>query len=144
MLKRSLAVLLLVFSPRAAAGAGEPAAVDDATRAAIRGVIESQLAAFQRDDGTEAFSYAAPGIRRKFGNEKIFMDMVRTGYAPVYRPREVEFRELLQKGTTLQQQVLFVGPDGQPVLALYTMEQQADGSWLISGVILLRTPEATT
>ena len=69
--------------------------------------------------------------------------MVRKGYAPVYRPREVEFRELRVRGNTIQQEVLFVGPDGKPVLALYSMQQQPDGRWRIAGVILLKAPDAS-
>ena len=55
-------------------------------QAAIQTVIESQLAAFQRDDGSEAFSYASPGIRGKFRNAENFMAMVQQGYSAVYRP----------------------------------------------------------
>ncbi len=111
--------------------------------AAIRMVIERQLAAFQRDDGAEAFSYAAPAIQRRFQTPEIFMEMVRKGYAPVYRPQEIEFRDLRVRGNTIQQEVLFVGPDGEPVLALYSMQQQPDGRWRIAGVILLKAPDAS-
>ena len=131
------AVLVVLLALPAGAQSGS----DGANEAAIRQVIESQLSAFQRDDGAEAYSYAAPGIQRKFRNAEIFMQMVRSGYPAVYRPREVEFRGLRQRGTTLQQEVLFVGPDGEPVMALYSMEQQADGSWRIAGVILLTAPD---
>ena len=72
-----------------AAPAPSPAAEADA--AAIRQVVEAQLAAFQRDDGVAAFGYASPSIQEQFNNPDVFMEMVRTGYAPVYRPREVEF-----------------------------------------------------
>lgn len=134
----ALAILLVALPKFSALEASEGQAA-----AAIRLVIEQQLAAFQRDDGAEAFSYAAPGIQRRFQTPEIFMQMVRSGYAPVYRPREVEFRELRVNGQTIQQEVLFVGPDGKPVLALYTMQQQPDGSWRIAGVILLKAPDAS-
>jgi len=118
--------------------------VSDNDRSAIRRVIENQLAAFQRDDGSEAFSYASPGIQRRFGTPDNFMAMVRNGYAAVYRPQEVEIRELRVQGSTIQQEVLFVGPDGRPVIAVYTMQRQADGSWKINGVYLISAPDATT
>ena len=139
---RSLAVVLAALC-FAAPGQAATQAAGAEEAAAIRSVIEQQLAAFQRDDGAEAFSYAAPGIQRRFQTPEIFMQMVRSGYAPVYRPREVEFRELRVRGETIQQEVLFVGPDGKPVLALYTMQRQADGSWKIAGVILLKAPDAS-
>jgi hypothetical protein len=106
--------------------------------------IESQLLAFQRDDGERAFSFASPGIRRKFANTGIFMAMVRNGYPAVYRPREVEFRDLRAEAGRLLQEVLFVGPDGRPVLAVYEMQQQPDGSWRIDGVTLARAADEMT
>jgi hypothetical protein len=43
--------------------------------------------------------------------------------------------------TTLEgqptQAVLLVGPDGVPVLALYPMQQQPDGSWKTAGCYLV-------
>ena len=138
------AVLLLVSPGVGVKMAGAQEGVSDSDRSAIRQVIENQLAAFQRDDGGEAFSYASPGIQRRFGTPDTFMAMVRNGYAAVYRPREVEIRGLRVEGGTIQQEVLFVGPDGKPVIAVYTMQRQADGSWKINGVYLIAAPGATT
>ena len=109
-------------------GAGE--------RAAIVGVIESQLDAFRRDAAAEAFGYASPSIQRIFRTPDNFMQMVRSGYAPVYRPQSVEFVDLVVTPSGLTQRVLFVGPDGVPVMAHYYMQQQPDGSWRINGVTL--------
>ncbi len=111
--------------------------LSDGDRSSIRDVVESQLAAFQRDDGARAFSYASPSVRRQFGTPERFMHMVRTGYAPVYRPREVEFRDLVVAGDVPAQKVLLVGPDGVPVMAIYPMQRQADGSWKIDGCFLV-------
>lgn len=139
------AAVLLLVSPGAGVKVAEALeGVSDNDRSAIRQVIENQLAAFQRDDGGEAFSYASPGIQRRFGTPDTFMAMVRSGYAAVYRPREVEIRALHVEGGTIQQEVLFVGPDGKPVIAVYTMQRQADGSWKIDGVYLIAAPDATT
>ena len=138
------AVLLLVSPGVGVKMAVAQEGVSDSDRSAIRQVIENQLAAFQRDDGGEAFSYASPGIQRRFGTPDTFMAMVRNGYAAVYRPREVEIRGLRVEGGTIQQEVLFVGPDGKPVIAVYTMQRQADGSWKINGVYLIAAPDATT
>ena len=113
----------------------ESLTLSDADRSSIRDVVESQLAAFQRDD--EAFSYASPNVRRQFGTPEKFMHMVRTGYPPVYRPREVEFRDVVVAGDVPAQKVLLVGPDGVPVMAIYPMQRQADGSWKIDGCFLV-------
>ncbi len=130
----------VVFAP--ALAAAEPLGAGD--RQAIRSIIQSQLNAFQRDDGHEAFSYASPGIRRSFQTPEIFMAMVRSGYAAVYRPRAVEFLETLAKAGRTVQMMRFVGPDGVAVIAMYTMERQPDGTWRISGVVLLRTEETVS
>lgn len=130
-----LAVLGLLWATTPAA-AGALDGVGAADRGQIRSVIESQLAAFQRDDGAAAFGFAAPSIRRMFGTAESFMSMVRSGYAPVYRPREVEFRDLIDLDGRLTQRVLLVGPDGQVVVAHYFMERQPDGSWRIAGCVL--------
>lgn len=105
-------------------------------RAAIRDVIEQQLAAFQRDDAEAAFGFAAPGIQAKFRNPEIFMDMVRNAYRPVYRPRSVRFAELVVVGDAPLQRVNMIGPDGTSVVANYPMQRQPDGSWRIAGCFL--------
>ncbi len=109
--------------------------------AAIRQVIEGQLAAFRRDDAAAAFSYASPTIQQKFGTAEIFLEMVKIGYRPVYRPRQVEFRELRVEGGTIVQDVFVVGPDGHSTLALYMMQRQPDGTWKISGCVLATAPD---
>ena len=113
-----------------------------ADRAAIKSVIESQMAAFLKDDAIQAFSFANPMIQRMFVTPERFMSMVREGYTPVYRPSNVVFGPLdLVEGQWIQA-VSLVGPDGQPALALYTMEKQADGSWRIAGCSLTKSPGA--
>lgn len=120
---------------------GENSPPSAADGQAIRQVIEGQIAAFQREDGAAAFAYASPGIQAQFGDIETFMEMVRNGYMPVYHPREVEFRSLgLHDGIPIQE-VLVVGPDGQPVTALYFMERQPDGSWRIGGCTLVKAPD---
>ncbi|MEQ8247684.1 MAG: DUF4864 domain-containing protein [Alphaproteobacteria bacterium] len=117
---------------------------DAASRTAIVAVIESQIAAFRRDDGDAAFAHAAPGIRAQFGSPDRFMQMVRSSYTSVYRPRSVEFRRLLVVRGEPVQEVFFVGLDLSTMLALYRMEQQPDGSWLINGVLVADTKEQAT
>ena len=127
-----------------AALAAEAGPTTGGEEAEIRRVIEGQLDAFRRDDGEGAFAFAAPSIRAMFGDAATFLRMVRTGYPPVYRPREVEFRSLGVEDGRLTQRVLLVGPDGVPVVARYYMEQQPDGSWRIGGCVLEQAPDVTT
>jgi hypothetical protein len=128
----SLAALLLAVPLVAATARAEsPSAAD---RSAIQSVIERQIDAFQRDDARAAFDFASPTIREKFGDAQTFMNMVRRGYAPVYRPQAVEFRQLGEVHGRLAQRVFMIGPQGRGVVAFYFMERQPDGTWRIDGV----------
>lgn len=111
-----------------------------ADRSAIRDAIQGQVDAFRRDDGEGAFGYASPTIRGMFGTSDIFMDMVRQGYQPVYRPRAFDFREIVTLHGQVTQKVHVVGPDGRPVTAFYPMVQLPDGTWRIDGCFL-QAPE---
>jgi len=136
---RFLALLGLIFSLAATAQA-QPA-VSPADKAAIRDVIQGQLDAFRRDDGAAAFGYASPMIQGMFGQPGVFMEMVRQGYPPVYRPRVFDFREIVELNGEIAQKVHVVGPDGRPVTAVYPMTQLPDGSWRINGCYLLAPDE---
>ncbi|MCB9948942.1 MAG: DUF4864 domain-containing protein [Rhodospirillaceae bacterium] len=131
---RVVACLALIAA--VAAWPGTPAAGDAADQAAIIAVIRAQLDAFRRDAAAEAFAYASPSIQRAFRTPDAFMAMVRGGYRPAYRPRSVDFLDLVTTSGGLTQRVLFVGPDGAPVVAHYHMQRQPDGSWRIDGVTL--------
>jgi len=137
---RVLALFLLIAMPAFAQAPADAdaAVVGNAEGAAIISVIQRQLDAFRADRAAEAFGYASPGIQRMFGTADNFMAMVRKGYPQVYRPRSVDFRELVTSGGRIVQKVLFVGPDGVPVVADYTMQRQPDGSWRIDGCSLER------
>jgi hypothetical protein len=125
--------------PHAAAPSTPAPTVEE--RAEIRDIITRQIDAFRMDDAETAFSLAAPGIRRTFITPERFMIMVRAGYQAVYRPRVVEFRDIVSFEDKWVQAVYVVGPDGVPVIALYPMERQADGRWLIGGCHLVPTEE---
>ncbi|WP_448566315.1 DUF4864 domain-containing protein [Thermus sp.] len=108
-------------------------------RAAIQAVIMSQIEAFKKDDAVRAFSFASPGIRQVFQTPERFIEMVKTGYAQIYRPLKVEFGPASRSTGALQQvrQVVnLVGLDGKKAVAYYLMERQPDGSWKIGGVQL--------
>ena len=132
---RALAALILSLVLAGTAIAQE-LSLSDSDRAAIRDIIGKQVEAFQRDDGPAAFGYASPAIQGMFGTPEIFMDMVRQGYPPVYRPRAFDFREIVDLHGQPAQKVHVIGPDGRPVTAYYPMIQLPDGSWRINGCFL--------
>ena len=140
---RSLFLLLLVLS---LSSVGAPAFAEDdpvlgsGDRAAIRKLILKQLDAFQRDDETEAFSYASPSIQDRFQTPAEFMRMVRSAYEAVYRPLSTRFLEAFVLNGQVLQPLEVVAPDTSVVVAFYMMERQPDGTWRISGC-MLGTPE---
>jgi len=118
--------------------------VGQADQAAIRSVIEAQLAAFQRDDAAAAFAHASPAIQQRFGNAETFMAMVKSNYRAVYRPAQVTFRDVRRLNNEPAQLIDIIGPGGRPVIAVYVMEKQADGRWRIGGVFLTKSPDQVT
>jgi hypothetical protein len=137
-LRHSLLILWLIAVAVPAWADGQ-APLGDADKAAIRQVVQSQMAAFQKDDGAAAFALATPELRERFGSAANFMSMVRDGYRPVYRPSQVSFGKLEKTDDSIVQHVLVVAPDGAVHEALYFMERQKDGTWLIDGCLLMTT-----
>ena len=125
-------VLLLAF----VLGLFAPARADDV--AAAQSVIRAQEQAFSRDDAAAAYSHAAPEIRQLFPQADIFMQMVRQGYAPVYRHKSFEFGEARAAGGHIAQRVHIVDDNGEAWEAMYTLELQSDGSLKITGCSLLK------
>ena len=129
--------VLATFLLTALSGGTDARSVDADVQAEFRRIIETQIEAFRRDDGEAAFAQASPAIRARLGTAGKFMEMVRSAYEPVYRPRDYEFEPALAFPDRMAQPVRFIGPDGRGVLGVYYMEQQPDGSWRIGGVYLL-------
>lgn len=106
----------------------------------IRGVISAQMEAFKHDDAVLAFSFATPGIQEMMGTPEQFLALVRAQYLPVYRSKKVVFRDPVKLADRpgIVQPAVVTGPDDMPVFALYTVEQQVDGAWRISGCLLYK------
>jgi ketosteroid isomerase-like protein len=120
---------------------GLAGAAEESDRSAVRGVIEAQIEAFRRDDAGAAYAFAAPGIRQLFPTEERFMTMVREHYKPVYRPRHLAFGDLKQVADGgLEQRVEIQDAEGVDWVALYTLGKEADGSWRITGCVLIKAP----
>ncbi len=119
-------------------GCVSPAAAGDDV-ATARSIIRSQVDALARDDAATAYSYAAPGIHERFPQADLFLGIVRSNYAPVYRHKSFEFGEARSADGKIAQQVHIVDSDGVPWEALYTLEQQSDGSLKISGCMLIKS-----
>lgn len=125
----ALAALLVIYACSAFAG--------EAEIKSAQSTINSQLKAFLADDGSLAYSYAAPNVKRIFPSVEIFMGMVESGYQPVRRPRNYSFGKSEEmSATSIVQQVMILGTDGKDYEAVYTLELQPDGVYRITGVSL--------
>lgn len=121
-------------------GLAAPAFADDVT--AGQGVIRAQEQAFARGDAVAAYSHAAPEIKQLFPQAEIFLRMVQQAYPPVFRHRSFEFGEARAAGGQIAQRVHIVDDNGEAWEAMYTLEQQADGSLKITGCSLLKAGQA--
>ena len=126
-------VLLIVFAVALLTPAG---AADEI--AAAQSTIRSQTEAIGRNDAAAAYDYAAPAIRALFPRADVFMSMVRKAYAPIYHHKRFEFGEARVSEGKVTQAVNIVDDDSVAWAAVYTVEQQPDGSLKISGCVLVK------
>lgn len=102
---------------------------------AIRTVIRDQIAAFERDDFAQAFTYASPTIRGIFRTPERFGEMVQRGYPMVWRPEELQFLEIEERGGQVFQPVMI--RDGQGALHILDYEMiEGEAGWKIDSVRL--------
>jgi hypothetical protein len=137
-LGRSFATLL--FATLLVVSLARAQALGPADTEQFQRIISGQIQAFRADDSLAAYSYAAPAIKRIFPSPEIFMEMVRKGYRPVYRPSRFAFGEVTEEvqGRPTQQ-VNIIDENGKSWSALYVFERQPDGSWKIIGCTLLES-----
>ncbi|MER9407730.1 DUF4864 domain-containing protein [Mesorhizobium caraganae] len=142
MRRIAFAVVSLLFASSLFISA---ALAGDAEIKAGQAVIDSQLKALIANDGAKAYSYAAPNVKQIFPTVDAFMNMVTNGYAPVRQPQSYSFGKVEQTGPgSIIQQVLIVGPDGKDYEAVYTLQQQPDGSFQITGCSLRASNSLST
>jgi len=123
----------------AAALWGGTASADESTAARSRAIIERQLDAFARNDAEAAYALADPAIKQMFGDADQFLAMVRERYPPVYRHRSVEFDEFAELGDEASLTATIVDTDNVVWTALYGLRRDANGDWLISGCVLVKS-----
>jgi hypothetical protein len=117
----------------------------DAEVKAAQTAIDGQLKALSTNNGTLAYSFAAPNVQRIFPTVDTFMNMVTNGYPPVRKPQSYAFGKVQEiSPTSIIQQVLIVGPDGKDYEAVYTLELQPDGVFRITGCSLRASNSLST
>ncbi len=127
-------VTVLLFAASLLLGNAHAQTVSSQDTNAAQTVIRDQLSAFQAGEHERAFSHAAPNIRTVFETSERFVSMVKNGYPAIYDPENFSFGRNRMADDTIFQEVFVTGPKGQQWQALYTLQQQDDGSWKITGV----------
>jgi Domain of unknown function (DUF4864) len=136
-LRNMAAILILIWL---GLGTAHAQGVAETDAREFQRIIRSQIEAFRADDGLAAYSYAAPAIKRIFPSPEIFMQMVRSGYPPVYRPQSFSFGDVTDEmNGRPTQRVTIVDAKGKAWIALYAFEKQPDGSWKIIGCTLVES-----
>ena len=101
-------------------------------REAIHVVISAQLAAFRANDAELAYNLTTPAMQRNFADPGVFVETMRLVYPAVYRARAFHFDALKIRGNSATQSVVLLGEGEYALVAVYTLERQSDGRWLIS------------
>lgn len=124
----SLLLLVVFFAP---ANAQDVSAAD---QTAAQLVIRDQLSAFKEADYDRAFSHAAPNIKDIFKDSGRFISMVRGGYKQLLNLNDYLFGRSRLEGGQVFQELIATDGNGKQWQAIYTLQQQPDGSWKITGV----------
>jgi hypothetical protein len=109
----------------------------------VQALISTQLDAFAHDDAAAAFAVAAPGIKARFQDPDAFMAMVKTAYPPVYHHKSVQFGSQTRDGDQIGQTVVIVDTENEVWGGVYTLELEGDGSWKISGCVLIKSAQSS-
>lgn len=133
---RSLALAALIAL---GLGFGSSPAKAGADQGLFQSIIKNQMNAFAAGDAKTAFSFATRSLQQRFKTPEFFMEMVRQGYRPVFDAQNVVFGRSKETKYGPTQEVYLTGPKGKNWLALYSFEQQDDGSWKISGCYLTKS-----
>ncbi len=134
-----LALLVSLFiGMMSFAAAGYAEQFGDADVASFRKIIDSQIEAFHGNDAEAAYEFASPKIKALFPTAEAFMAMVKRSYQPVYSAENYSFEDVEVIDGKIVQPVLIPADGSPPIIALYFMDRQADGSWKIGGCILLK------
>lgn len=133
------AIADVIPTPTAAPAAPPSAFTHPAGSVEARAIIQQQLDAFKRNDADSAFALASPGLKETYSNPHNFMDSVRSGETPFFKRRMTEYQDFVAAGDDAAQSVVLVDDDSSVWTVVYKLARQPDGSWLIDGVVLVKS-----
>jgi hypothetical protein len=118
---------------------GASAIAADAGGVEAQTVIKRQLEAFQRGDANAAFALASPGMKETYSDPAKFMASVRSGETPFFNRRMTEFNSFAAQGDSAAQRVTLIDDASGVWNAIFKLTRQPDGTWLIDGVLLIKS-----
>lgn len=138
MFRSMLCVLLLGLASFAALADGpvRAAEVSASDGRAVRAVIGAQLKALGGARPADAFNYATPAIRQRFGDAASFAEMVRSRYPMLIRPAAIGFSRPQAAPGAIVQGVQLRDRDGQAWRAVYELQREPGRGWRINGCVV--------
>ena len=113
-----------------------------ADEAAMRVLIEAQIAAMRADDWPSAFALELPDLQAQYGTPAALRDDVIAHYAPFPAIASARFLDIVTfRGLPTYRMTLFDG-EGATTTAYYLVRRLDDGSLRIAGCVLVRVPSS--
>jgi Domain of unknown function (DUF4864) len=113
-----------------------------ADQAAMRLLIEAQIAAMQADDWPGAFALASPDLQAQYGTPAALRDDVTANYAPLPAVANAEFIDVVMFRGLPTYRVTLSDGDGATATAYYLVRRLDDGSLRVAGCVLVRVPSS--
>jgi len=137
MQPRWILLFILLLCPVARSlGADDLKPSDMPIKDALHTVIDSQLAAFRRDDYAAAYVFADRAIKSQVSLEG-FEKMVKAGYPAIAHSTSVKFGLAFDNGDDAVINVRVFSAKVEPVDYQYTLRRDGE-NWRITGVTLLK------
>jgi Domain of unknown function (DUF4864) len=106
---------------------------------AVRRVIRSQLDALRVHDAERALSCSTPG-RQRYGTPAQFLEALARTVPQLVSSHSAEFEPPHEVDGRVAQPVRITSSDGSTLRALYLLEEQPDGQWLIDQCLCAGAP----
>jgi Domain of unknown function (DUF4864) len=113
-----------------------------ADEAAMRLLIEAQIAAMRADDWPSAFALASPELQAQYGTPAALRDDVTGHYAPLPAVANAEFIDIVMFRGLPTYRVTLRDGDGSTATAYYLVRRLDDGSLRVAGCVLVRVPSS--
>jgi hypothetical protein len=110
--------------------------------AAMRLLIEAQIAAMRADDWLGAFALASPDLQARYGTPAALRDDVTAHYAPLPAVASAQFIDIVTFRGLPTYRVTLADDDGSRTTAYYLVRRLDDGSLRIAGCVLVRVPSS--